>query len=86
MRVKLRAEKAGLAAIGMETGQIVLRYPSASNGNEEKRLRDLAPDIRGGKGAYWCMFAKDVGLDGDVVGDFEYTKQSIGKIRTTQRL
>ena len=27
MRVKLRAEKAGLAAIGMETGQIVLRYP-----------------------------------------------------------
>ena len=60
MRVKLRAEKAGLAAIGMETGQIVLRYPSAPNGNEEKRLHDLAPDIRGGKGAYWCMFAKDV--------------------------
>ena len=59
MRVKLRAEKAGLAAIGMETGQIVLRYPSATNGNEEKRLHDLAPDIRGGKGAYWCMFAKD---------------------------
>ena len=43
MRVKLRAEKAGLAAIGMETGQIVLRYPSAANGNEEKRLHDLAP-------------------------------------------
>ena len=59
MRVKLRAEKAGLAAIGMETGQIVLRYPSSANGNEEKRLHDLAPDIRGGKGAYWCMFAKD---------------------------
>ncbi|MGA7192778.1 MAG: transcription-repair coupling factor [Anaerolineales bacterium] len=59
MRVKLRAEKAGLASIGMETGQIVLRYPSATNGNEEKRLHDLAPDIRGGKGAYWCMFAKD---------------------------
>ncbi|MBI1855231.1 MAG: DEAD/DEAH box helicase, partial [Chloroflexi bacterium] len=59
MRVKLRAEKAGLASIGMETGQIVLRYPSAPNGNEEKRLRDLAPDIRGGKGAYWCAFGKD---------------------------
>ena len=59
MRVKFRAEKAGLASIGMETGQIVLRYPSATNGNEEKRLHDLAPDIRGGKGAYWCMFAKD---------------------------
>jgi hypothetical protein len=36
-----------------------LRYPSATNGNEEKRLHDLGPDIRGGKGAYWCMFAKD---------------------------
>jgi len=59
MCVKLRAEKAGLASIGMETGQIVLRYPSAANGKEEKRLHDLAPDIRGGKGAYWCMFAKD---------------------------
>ncbi len=60
MRVKLRAEKAGLVAIGMETGQIVLRYPSSvANGNEEKRLHDLASDIRGGKGAYWCMFAKD---------------------------
>ena len=43
----------------METGQIVLRYPSATNGHEEKRLHDLGPDIRGGKGAYWCMFAKD---------------------------
>jgi transcription-repair coupling factor (superfamily II helicase) len=60
MRVKLRAEKAGLASIGWETGQIVLRYPSAPNGNEEKRLHDLAPDIRGGKGAYWCTFGKDV--------------------------
>ncbi len=59
MRVKLRAEKAGLASIGMETGQIVLRYPSATNGNEEKRLHDLTPDIRGGKGAYWCMFGKE---------------------------
>jgi len=59
MRVKLRAEKAGLASIGMETGQIVLRYPSAANGNEEKRLHDLGPDIRGGKGAYWCTFGKE---------------------------
>ena len=71
MRVKLRAEKAGLASIGMETGQIVLRYPSAANGNEEKRLHDLAPDIRGGKGAYWCMFAKDERLDGEIVGSVE---------------
>ncbi|MCL5611255.1 MAG: transcription-repair coupling factor, partial [Chloroflexi bacterium] len=59
MRVKLRAEKAGLASIGMETGQIVLRYPSTPNVAEEKRLHDLSPDVRGGKGAYWCTFGKD---------------------------
>ncbi|MCL4528772.1 MAG: transcription-repair coupling factor [Chloroflexi bacterium] len=60
MRIKLRAEKAGLASVGWETGQIVLRYPSAPDGGEGKRLRDLGPDVRGGKGAYWCTFAKDV--------------------------
>jgi len=59
MRVKLRAEKAGLASIGIETGQIVLRYPSAPDDNNGKRLHDLGPDVRGGKGAYWCTFAKD---------------------------
>src|SRR6185503_6265741 len=30
MRVKLRAEQAGLSAINWEGGQIVLRYPSSS--------------------------------------------------------
>ncbi len=59
MRVKLRAEKVGLASIGWETGQIVLRYPSAPNGKDEPRLPDLNPEVRGGKGAYWCTFAKD---------------------------
>jgi transcription-repair coupling factor (superfamily II helicase) len=59
MKVKLRAEKAGLASIGMETGQIVLRYPSIANDKESRRLHDLGPEVRGGKGAYWCMFGKD---------------------------
>ena len=59
MCVKLRAEKAGLASIGMETGQIVLRYPSIANDKESRRLHDLGPEVRGGKGAYWCMFGKD---------------------------
>jgi transcription-repair coupling factor (superfamily II helicase) len=58
MRVKLRAEKAGFASVGWETGQIVLRYPSSPNGDDEKRLHDLSPDVRGGKGAYWCTFGK----------------------------
>jgi transcription-repair coupling factor (superfamily II helicase) len=56
MRVKLRAERAGLSSIAWESGQIVLRYPSR-NGSGQGRLPDLAPDIRGGKGAYWCSFS-----------------------------
>lgn len=36
-----------------------MRYPSAANGGEEKRLPDLSPNVRGGKGAYWCTFGKD---------------------------
>ena len=59
MRVKIRAEKVGLIMIGMESGQIVLRYPATPEGGEIKRLPDLGPGIRGGKNAYWCLFGKD---------------------------
>jgi len=59
MRVKLRAEKAGLSAINWESGQIVLRYPSTSEDKDGQRLPDLGPGIRGGKNAYWCSFGKD---------------------------
>ena len=60
LRVKLRAENAGLVSIGMESGQIVLRYPPPQEGMESKRLPDLSPGVRGGKNAYWCTFAKDI--------------------------
>ena len=56
MRVKLRAEHAGLSSVSWEGGQIVLRYPSDGNGHARPRLPDLGPDVRGGKGAYWCNF------------------------------
>ncbi len=59
MQVKLLAEAAGLVSIGMESGQIVLRYPAYPEGTESKRLPDLGPGIRGGKNAYWCLFGKD---------------------------
>jgi transcription-repair coupling factor (superfamily II helicase) len=59
MRVKLRAEKAGLAVINWEGGQIVLRYPTSSNGAEPKRMADLGPGIRGGKSSYWCSFGEN---------------------------
>jgi transcription-repair coupling factor (superfamily II helicase) len=59
MRVKLRAEVAGLSAVNWESGQIILRYPSSSDGREAERLPDLGPGIRGGKNAYWAAFGKD---------------------------
>jgi transcription-repair coupling factor (superfamily II helicase) len=59
MRVKLRAEQAGLAAISWESGQIVLRYPVNAEDRDGKRLADLGPGIRGGKNAYWCSFGVD---------------------------
>jgi len=59
MRVKLRAEKAGLISVGMEGGQIVLRYPPPAEGSEPSRLADLGPGVRGGKNAYWCTFGKE---------------------------
>ncbi|NWG06000.1 MAG: transcription-repair coupling factor [Chloroflexi bacterium] len=58
MQVKLLAEKAGLAAVSWESGQIVLKYPSAGDGKEANRLADLGPGIRGGKNAYWCSFGE----------------------------
>jgi transcription-repair coupling factor (superfamily II helicase) len=58
MRVKLRAEKAGLSAINWESGQIVLRYPASGEEKDGKRLADLGPGIRGGKSSYWCSFGE----------------------------
>lgn len=59
MRIKLRAEEIGLAAISMENGQIVLRYPSPAEGEPAPRLTDLGPAARGGKNAYWLTFGRE---------------------------
>jgi transcription-repair coupling factor (superfamily II helicase) len=59
MRVKLCAEKAGLSSINWETEQIVLRYAFQGEEKSAKRLADISPEIRGGRAAYWCSFAKD---------------------------
>ena len=59
MRIKMRAEKAGLVSVGMENGQIVLRYPPPPEGTEAKRLPDAGPGVRGGKNAYWCTFGRN---------------------------
>jgi transcription-repair coupling factor (superfamily II helicase) len=59
MRVKLRAEKAGLIAVSWEAGQVSLRFPLPTDGSEAKRLPDLGSGIRGGKAVYWVSFEKD---------------------------
>jgi transcription-repair coupling factor (superfamily II helicase) len=67
MRVKLRAEKAGLTSVNWESGQILLRYPVSANGSDAsglsaskpKRLPDLGNGVRGGKSAYWITLSKE---------------------------
>ncbi len=59
MRVKLRAEKAGLSAVSWEGGQVALRFGSPALGAESKRLPDLSPQVRGGKSGYWANFIND---------------------------
>ena len=59
MRVKLRAEAAGLSAVSWESGQIVLRYPPSPDDKDGRRLADLGPGIRGGKNAYWASLGDD---------------------------
>jgi transcription-repair coupling factor (superfamily II helicase) len=60
MRVKLRAEKAGLSAVSQESsGQILLKYTSPANGTETKHLPDLGDGVRGGKSAYWVTISKE---------------------------
>jgi transcription-repair coupling factor (superfamily II helicase) len=60
MRVKLRAEKAALISVNMESsGQILLKYAAPVDGSESMRLPDLANGVRGGKSAYWVTVSKD---------------------------
>ncbi len=60
MRVKLRAEKAGLTSVNMESsGQILLKYAAPVDGSEGARLPDLGNGVRGGKSAYWVTVSKE---------------------------
>ena len=59
MRVKLRAEKAGLTSVNMEAGQILLKYAAPAEGSQPKRLPDLGNGVRGGRSAYWVTLSKE---------------------------
>jgi transcription-repair coupling factor (superfamily II helicase) len=63
MRVKLRAQEAGLAAVAFEGDQIVLRYPPLPEGITERNLPTIAKDIRSGRNAYWMMGGSNGGQD-----------------------
>jgi len=52
MRLKLRAEDAGLVSVAMEGDQIVLRYPPLPEGMTRK-MPNPGPGVRAGKNAYW---------------------------------
>ena len=56
MRVKLRAELAGLASVAMEGEQLVLRYPPLPEGASRK-LPFVGLQARSGKNAYWIPIA-----------------------------
>jgi transcription-repair coupling factor (superfamily II helicase) len=55
MRVKLRAQEAGLAAVAFEGEQLVLRFPPLPEGVNERNLPILGRDVRAGRNAYWMM-------------------------------
>jgi len=53
LKVKLLAEKAGLASVSGEGGQIILRFPPLPEGETARELPELGDDIRTGKNALW---------------------------------
>ena len=52
MRVKILAQRGGIAAVRVESGQVVLQPAAAPPG----RLRPLPPPVRTGKRAYWVPY------------------------------
>jgi transcription-repair coupling factor (superfamily II helicase) len=58
IRVKLRAEKAGLTSVAVEGDQIVLRYPPLPGGIASRELKFVHPSARIGKNAYWMQFSE----------------------------
>jgi transcription-repair coupling factor (superfamily II helicase) len=54
LKFKLLAEKAGLASITVESGQLALRFPDATIPED---LPDLGPKVRVGKVALWLPYS-----------------------------
>jgi transcription-repair coupling factor (superfamily II helicase) len=54
MRVRVRADLAGLASIAVEGEQLVLRFPPLPEGVATRNLPPLSR-ARAGKNAYWML-------------------------------
>lgn len=58
IKVKILAEQAGLASVGTETDQIVLRYPPQVGKLNLNELHFAGNFVRSGKNSYWFAFRK----------------------------
>ncbi len=61
LKLKLLADKAGLATVSGESGQIVLRFPPLPNGETARELPELGEDVRTGKNTIWIPIDEDRG-------------------------
>ena len=55
IRIKLRAEKVGLAAIAAEGTHLILRFPPLPDGVKDRGLPEIGGGVRKGKNAYWLL-------------------------------
>jgi len=60
MKVKIKADAAGLATIGVEADQLVLRYPPLPEGVTARNLPNLGSQARTGKNAYWLPYTTQI--------------------------
>jgi transcription-repair coupling factor (superfamily II helicase) len=67
LTVKLLAEKAGLAGVSAEGGQIILRYPPLPESETSRSFPEFGGDIRTGKNAIWIPFSETNGWQGRLV-------------------
>jgi transcription-repair coupling factor (superfamily II helicase) len=58
IKVKILAEKAGLSSVGMESDQLVFRYPTQIEKQGLKELPIAGNFVRSGKNSYWFAFRK----------------------------
>jgi transcription-repair coupling factor (superfamily II helicase) len=59
VRVKLKAEAAGLVSIALEGEQVVLRYPPLPETMPQRVLKGVGGLARVGKNAYWMPIKQD---------------------------